>query len=104
MKLERLNPHLGAKVAGADITQFTLTDRDELLALLDEHLVLFFTGQNVGPRELLNFAEVIGGPPASASPGRCLSCIMLSAVLETPPARGGGCWAASPAGPQDQGA
>lgn len=70
MKLERLNPHLGARVTGADLTQFTLADREQLQALLDEHLVLFFTGQQIDPHQLLSFAEVFGEiqPPEEAAP------------------------------------
>jgi taurine dioxygenase len=70
MKLERLNPHLGARVTGADIGQFTLADRDHLLSLLDEHLVLFFMGQPSDPLRQLRFAEVLGEiqPPAEAAP------------------------------------
>jgi taurine dioxygenase len=70
MKLEKLNPHLGARVTGADIARFTMADREELHALLDEHQVLFFTGQTPDPHELLRFAEVFGEiqPPEEAAP------------------------------------
>ena len=70
MKLERLNPHLGAGITGADLTQFTLADRDELQAMLDEHLVLFFVGQRLEPQQLLSFAEAFGEiqPPEEAAP------------------------------------
>ena len=70
MKVERLNPHLGARVTGVDIAQFTLADRSELLALLDEHQVLFFAGQQPDPERQLRFAEVLGEiqPPAEAAP------------------------------------
>jgi taurine dioxygenase len=70
MKLERLNPHLGAGITGVSPAEFTLADRDQLLGLLDEHLVLFFTGNEVDPAQLLNFAEVIGEiqPPEEAAP------------------------------------
>jgi taurine dioxygenase len=70
MKLERLNPHLGTRVTGADLTQFGLADRDALQALLDEHQVLFFVGQKLDPRQLLRFAEVFGEiqPPEEAAP------------------------------------
>jgi taurine dioxygenase len=70
MKLERLNPHLGARLTGAELTRFTLADRDELQALLDEHQVLFFTGEKVDPHQLLNFAAAFGEiqPPEEAAP------------------------------------
>lgn len=70
MKLERLNPYLGARITGADIGGFAAADRDELLGMLDEHSVLFFTGQTAGPREMLGFAEVVGDiqPPQEAAP------------------------------------
>jgi taurine dioxygenase len=70
MKLERLNPHLGARITGADLTKFSLANRDELHALLDEHLVLFFVGQRLEPQQMLNLAEVIGEiqPPEEAAP------------------------------------
>jgi len=60
MKLERVNPHLGARVTGADLTQYTPADREELLSMLDEHQVLFFTGQKLEPLQFLQFAKVIG--------------------------------------------
>lgn len=70
MKLSRISPHLGARVTGADLTRFTIADRQELLCLLDEHLVLFFTGQRLTPRQLLTFAEAVGDiqPPDESAP------------------------------------
>ncbi|MDG2005142.1 MAG: TauD/TfdA family dioxygenase [Novosphingobium sp.] len=70
MKLERINPNIGARISGADVTQFTPDNREELLGLLDEHLVLFFTGQNVTPRQLLAFGRAVGEvqPPDEAAP------------------------------------
>lgn len=70
MKLEKINPNIGARITGADITEFTAADREELLGLLDEHLVLFFTGQNLDPRQFLTFGRVIGEvqPPDEAAP------------------------------------
>jgi taurine dioxygenase len=60
MKLERINPNIGARISGADITQFTQADREEVLSWLDEHLVLFFTGQNLAPRQFLEFGRIVG--------------------------------------------
>jgi taurine dioxygenase len=70
MKLERLNPHLGARVTDVDLTSFTSADRDTLQSLLDEHLVLFFTGRKLEPHELLRFAEAFGDiqPSEEAAP------------------------------------
>jgi taurine dioxygenase len=70
MEVERINPNLGARITGADIAQFTLADREVLHELLDEHLVLFFTGQELDPRQILSFAEVFGEiqPPEEAAP------------------------------------
>jgi taurine dioxygenase len=70
MKLERINPNIGARITGADITQFTLGDREKLQDLMDEHVVLFFMGQTLAPQEFLDFAQVVGElqPPDEAAP------------------------------------
>jgi taurine dioxygenase len=60
MKVRRINPNIGASVSGVDITQFTLADREELLALLDEHLALIFSGQSLTQQQLLDFGSIVG--------------------------------------------
>lgn len=60
MKVHRINPNLGVRVSGVDITRFTLADREELLALMDEHLVLFFSGQRLTLQQLLDFGAIVG--------------------------------------------
>jgi len=70
VKVERINPNIGARITGADLTQFTRADRDRLQHLMDEHVVLFFIGQSLAPREFLDFAGVVGElqPPDEAAP------------------------------------
>ncbi len=60
MKVERLNPVIGARVSDIDLAGFTRDDRDDLRALLEEHLVLFFTGQSLDPHTYKRFGEAIG--------------------------------------------
>ncbi len=60
MKLERLNPHLGARISGLKLDQLTMADRGELRARLDEHQVLFFTGQSLDARAFHRFAAIVG--------------------------------------------
>lgn len=70
MKVERINPNIGARITGADITSFTLAHRDELQGLMDEHVVLFFIGQVLTPRQFLDFGRIVGElqPPDEAAP------------------------------------
>lgn len=60
MEVKRINPNLGASVSGVDITQLTRADREELLSLMDEHLVLIFGGQRLTQSQLLEFGNVVG--------------------------------------------
>jgi taurine dioxygenase len=70
MKIERLGPHFGAKIHAVDLRQFTAGDREQLRALMEEHLVLFFTGQNLEPLEFQRFGAIVGDlePPDEAAP------------------------------------
>ena len=60
MQLERLSPHLGARVSGVDLAQLGASDREAVLAPLEEHLVLVFEGQKLDPQGFQRFAEVVG--------------------------------------------
>jgi len=60
MKVERLTPHIGARVSGLNLADVRISDRDDLRALLEEHLVLFFIGQSLDLDQFQNFGEVIG--------------------------------------------
>ncbi|WP_109807548.1 TauD/TfdA dioxygenase family protein [Sphingosinithalassobacter portus] len=60
MNLEKITPHIGARIAGVDLAQLTKDDREWLREMLEEHLVLFFTGQQLQPEQYLAFGEVIG--------------------------------------------
>lgn len=70
MQVKRINPNIGARITGADIRQFTTDNRGELLSLLDEHVVLFFMGQDLSARQFLQFGRVVGEvqPPDEAAP------------------------------------
>lgn len=60
MQIERLNPHLGARVTGIDLARITASDAAELLSLVEEHLVVFFAGQHLEPIEFLRFGDLLG--------------------------------------------
>lgn len=60
MKIERLTPHIGARISGIDLGRVELSQRDELRALLEEHLVLFFVEQKLDLDQFQHFGEVIG--------------------------------------------
>jgi taurine dioxygenase len=60
MKIERLSPHIGARVSGLDLRDLQLSDRGMVRDLLEEHLVLFFVGQNIDDREFDKYGRVVG--------------------------------------------
>ncbi|QKR98386.1 taurine dioxygenase [Sphingomonas sp. CL5.1] len=60
MQVERITPHIGARISGRNLAEVTPADREELRALLEEHLVLFFTGQSLTAQQFLAFGEAIG--------------------------------------------
>lgn len=60
MQIERLSRHIGARVSGLDLGTLTPDDRGEIRALLEEHLVLFFTGQALDLHGFHRFGEVVG--------------------------------------------
>jgi len=60
MQVERLTPHIGARVSGIDLRKVRRSQRDELRDLLDDNLVVFFVGQSLSIDEYQNFGEVIG--------------------------------------------
>lgn len=60
MKVERLTPHIGARVSGLDLRELQLSDRQMVRDLLEDHLVLFFVGQNLSDREFNAYGRVVG--------------------------------------------
>jgi taurine dioxygenase len=60
MKVERLSPHIGARVSGLDLRELQLSDRQMIRDLLEDHLVLFFTGQNLSDAEFNAYGRVVG--------------------------------------------
>jgi alpha-ketoglutarate-dependent taurine dioxygenase len=47
MKIEGLTPNIGATISGFDLSQVVMSQREELGGLLEEHLVMFFVGQQL---------------------------------------------------------
>ncbi|MCH2170529.1 TauD/TfdA family dioxygenase [Myxococcota bacterium] len=70
MELERISPHLGVRVTGIDLSQVTAADAEELNALVDKYLVVFFAEQTLEPRDFLRFGETLGElePPEIGAP------------------------------------
>jgi taurine dioxygenase len=60
MRLERLTPHLGARVTGVDLAGVGRGAREELRALLETHLVLFFADQSLDPPAFRRLGEAMG--------------------------------------------
>lgn len=60
MKIERLTPHLGARIGEVDLAMLGAADADWLRETLDEHLVLFFTGQDLTAEDYLGFGRLVG--------------------------------------------
>jgi taurine dioxygenase len=60
MNVDRLTPNIGARISGLDLRGVQLSQRGELRGLLEEHLVLFFVGQQLSLDEFQHFGEVMG--------------------------------------------
>ena len=70
MKVEWLTPNIGARITGLDLTRIDVSSREELRALLEEHLVLFFVGQQLDLDQFQRFGQVFGDLKRGvASPG-----------------------------------
>lgn len=81
---------LGASVHGIDLRQpLTDADVDRILGLLDEHLVLFFPGQDIDDEQQLAFALRFGEPyvhPLSKLRGGTTAAVgHIVDSVETPP-------------------
>src|SRR5215469_11666052 len=63
LEVRRLSGAIGAEISGVDLTDGASDDLiGELRALWLEHLVLFFRGQTLPPKEFLAFASRFGEP------------------------------------------
>ena len=60
MRLERLTPHIGARVTGIDLATVGRGAREELRAVLEAHLVLFFADQSMDVQAYKRFGEAMG--------------------------------------------
>jgi taurine dioxygenase len=60
MDIERLTPNIGACVSGLDLATLVPADRPMIRDLLEQHMVLFFTGQSLTPASFRSFGEVVG--------------------------------------------
>jgi alpha-ketoglutarate-dependent taurine dioxygenase len=61
LDVTRLEPTIGAEIAGVDLTQpLTAAQRDEIRALLLEHKVIFFRDQNINTEQQIAFAKAFG--------------------------------------------
>jgi taurine dioxygenase len=61
MICERLTPAIGAEVTGVSLGALTADSADEVYAALLEHSVLFFRDQHLGPLQLVDLANHMGG-------------------------------------------
>lgn len=65
-QVERLAPALGAEIRGVDLARVAETDIDNIRALLNEHMVLFFPDQQISIDEHValgrHFGELEGHP------------------------------------------
>ncbi len=59
-QIKRLAGALGAEVSGTDLTTTTNSDIQDIKALLTEHKVLFFPGQNISPEQHVAFGHNFG--------------------------------------------
>ena len=57
-QIKRLAGALGAEVSGTDLTTTTNSDIQDIKALLTEHKVLFFPGQNISPEQHVAFGHL----------------------------------------------
>ena len=55
-----LSGSLGAEVRGIDLASADAADADAILALIAEHLVLFFPDQHLTPDEHIAFGRLFG--------------------------------------------
>lgn len=60
MEIERLTPHIGARISGFDLRELRPDDRSMMRNLIEEHLVLFFVGQHLSPKEFKAYGQVVG--------------------------------------------
>ncbi|WP_181008449.1 TauD/TfdA dioxygenase family protein [Sphingomonas montanisoli] len=60
MHIERLGPYLGVRVTGLDLRDLTIADRPMIRDLLEEHLVLFFEGQDLSEEQFKTYGQVVG--------------------------------------------
>lgn len=61
LKVTRLEPNIGAEIAGVDLTRpISPQQRDEIRALLLEHKVIFFRDQNIDSAQQIAFAKEFG--------------------------------------------
>lgn len=75
LHITRLEPTIGAEIAGIDLRQpLTVALRDELRQLLLEHKVLFFRDQAINTEQQIAFAKEFGElyvhPPPSRTTRR----------------------------------
>jgi len=85
VQIERLTPHIGARVSGIDLSALGPDSRAEIRALLEEHLVLFFVGQSFDAASFKRFGEVVGElevTPLLANLGGDLKAVH---IVEVPP-------------------
>lgn len=90
MQIERITPHIGARISGLDLAGLTIADRERMRTMLEEYQVLFFAGQAMTPAQYLGFGRVIGElevTPLIPSLGGELEAIH---VLESSPSYGKG--------------
>jgi taurine dioxygenase len=60
MQIEKLTPHIGARISGLDLAALGPQDRNLICDLLEQHLVLFFIGQSLDVRAYKRFGQIIG--------------------------------------------
>jgi taurine dioxygenase len=89
LSVSPLAGHLGAEVTGIDLREPPGEARTaELKALLDEHLVLFFPGQDIDDAQQLAFALSFGDPyvhPIGRTSGAKVGCEHIVDDEEHPP-------------------
>lgn len=59
-KVKRLSGSLGAEITGIDLSETTATDIADIKAALNEHMVIFFPGQNLNSAQHVALGEHFG--------------------------------------------
>ncbi|WCE32521.1 TauD/TfdA dioxygenase family protein [Vibrio sp. SCSIO 43137] len=60
IRIEKITPHIGARIHGVDLANCSATELDEVYQALLEHQVIFLDEQNFSPEQQLAIAERFG--------------------------------------------